>query len=395
MKKYKLISLSLGWCGANLLIPSISLAQGQFVPTLPPPSNNSQTLPPAPNNTSLPREIPPGTFNSNQFAPPKTSSPPIYEDDELNPLKTYYLDTGDGITINVERFVDFNTTGQIDPEGNIAIPIVGRINLKGLTTKEVETKISKLLGSQYLQQEPKVSVFLIAPRPVKITIVGEVSRPGFYNLGAGIAVNDILLVAGGSTRNADLRSIIVRRQLPNNEIIERKIDLFTPLQTGQQLPDIRFQGGDTIIVSKLQTGDDQDYNRDLIAKTSLVQQTIRVRLWNEAGGGIGVLNVPNGSTFLDILGNVGLANRQLVDINNIALLRYDPDTGGVVTQPINGKQAIRGDLSQNVLLQDEDVIIVGRTLLGKVINALNIITQPFQSLFSFIAFVDTLEDLFD
>lgn len=395
-RKYKLISLSLGWCSTNLfLFPSLSLAQEKFVPTLPPPSNIPQSLPPAPTNNNLPTEIPRGTFNSNEFMPPKTASPAVYKDDALNPLNIYYLDTGDGVIINVERFFDFNTSGPIDAEGNIMMPIAGRMNLKGLTLKEAEAKISNFLGTNYLQQKPKVNVVLSAPRAVKLTIVGEVSRPGFYNLATGISVNELLFAAGGSTRNADLRSIIVRRELPNQEIIERKIDIFTPLQTGQQLPTINFQGGDTIIVSKLEVGTDQDYNRDLIAKTSLVQQTIKVRLWNEAIGGIGVLNVPNGSTVLDILGNVGAANQQLVDINNIGLLRYDSEKGGVITQMIDGKRAIRGDISQNVVLQDEDVIIVGRTLLGKVINALNIITQPFQSLFSFVAFINTLENLFN
>jgi polysaccharide export outer membrane protein len=393
MNQYKLISLTLGWCSANLLIPSLTLAQSQFVPTLPSTPTNPQPVPPPPN--SLPSQIPPGTFNSNQFLPSQTSSPPLYRDEELNPLKIYYLDSGDGIAINVERFFDFNTTGLLDPDGNIIMPIVGRLNLKNLTLKEAEEKISRLLGSQYLQQNPRVSVGLIAPRPVKLTIVGEVTRPGFYNLATGISINEVLLVAGGSTRNADLRSIILRRQLPNNTVIERKIDLFTPLQMGQQLPNIPFQGGDTIIVSKLEVGTDQDYNRDLIAKTGLVQQTIRVRLWNEAVGGIGVLNVPSGSTVLDILGNLGSTNQQLIDFNSIALLRYDPERGGVITQNIDGKRAIRGDLAQNVMLQDEDVIIVGRTLLGKIVGALGLVTQPFQSLFSFVAFINTLENLFN
>jgi polysaccharide biosynthesis/export protein len=398
MPKYKLIPLSLCWCSANLFCPLVGLAQDKFVPTLPPISNNSQELPPAPNsnNNYLPSEIPSGTFNSDDFIPPKSTTPPVYKDDTLNPLNIYYLNIGDGISINVERFADFNTSGQIDPEGNILIPIVGRMNLKGLTLKEAEAKISNHLGSLYLQKKPKVNVILSSPRPTKLTIVGEVFRPGFYNLGPGVAINDLLTLAGGSTKNADLRSIIIRRQLSNNKIIERKIDIFTPLQTGQPLPNIAFQGGDTVIISKMEVGNDQDYNRDLIAKTSLVQQTIRVRFWTEGGSGIGVVTVPNGSTILDILNSATANNnQQLIDGTNVALLRYDPEKGGVITQRIDGKRAIKGDISQNVTLQDEDVIIVGRTLLGKVIGALGLITQPFQSLFSFVAFINTLDNLFN
>ncbi len=394
-----LLSTTICWCGTNWLIfPSISLAQEtEVVPTLPSFPSTPQDIPPSPDTNYLPEQIPPGTFDSDSdFIPPKNISPPLYRnDDPSNAFNIYYLDEGDGVSVNVERFPDFNTSSRIDPEGNLVMPIVGRISLIGLTVEQAETKISNILGQLYLKNNPKVRVILIAPRSVKLTIVGEVSRPGFYNVGPGSPVDGILQRAGGGTRNADLRSVIIRRRLPDDSVIERRLDLFTPLQTGEELPNVNFQGGDTIIVSKLGVGEDQDYNRDLIAKTSLVQQSITVRLWNEGSGGIRAINVRNGTSALNILGSVGLNNEQLADIRNIALLRFDSEKGGIITQTIDAKRAIRGDIAQDLILQDEDIIIIGRTLLGKVIDALDLVSTPFQSVFSFLAFFNTLDRILD
>ena len=360
----------------------------QTVPTLP---AYPQILPPPETSEA---QIPPGTFKTD-FIPPQGYSPPAFEDNPSNPFNVYRLGVGDAITVNVERFPEFSFTSVIDPEGNIFVPILGQISLLDFTLEEVETKISTTLGSTYLQENPKVTARLTGPRPVEVTILGEIVRPGFYVFPPGIPINNILVAVGGSTKDADLRSIILRRSLSDGTVIERKVDVFTPLQTGKKLPNIRLQGGDTIIVSKMEVGSDQGYDRDLLARTSLVQQTIRVRIWNRAIGGISVINVATGTTMLDILANVGANNPELVNIREIGLLRFDPENGGVIKQFIDGKTAITGDLAQDVLLQDEDVLVVGRTLFGKIIAALNIVTRPFRDLFSFIAFINTLYNVID
>ena len=363
-------------------------AFSQTVPTLPaypqimPPPETSET------------QIPPGTFKTD-FIPPQGYSPPTFEDDPSNPFNIYRLGVGDAITVNVERFPEFSFTSVLDPEGKIFVPIVGQISLLDFTLEEVEEKISTTLGTTYLQENPKVTAVLTGPRPVEVTILGEIVRPGYYVLPPGIAINNVIEIVGGSTKDADLRSIVLRRSLSDGTLIERKVDVFTPLQTGKKLPNIRLQGGDTIIVSKMELGSDQGYDRDLLARTSLVQQTIRVRIWNRAIGGISVINVAAGTTMLDILANVGANNPELVNIREIGLLRFDPESGGVIKQFIDGKTAITGDIAQNVVLQDEDVLVVGRTLFGQLIAALNIVTRPFRDLFSFIAFINTIANVID
>ena len=339
-------------------------------------------------------ELSPPTFTPNN-PPPANYSPPKFEKNNAQQFNTYRLDIGDSVSINVPLFPEFSTAGVINPEGQILMPIVGRISLAGLSLAEAEQKIIYELSNRYLQTEPEVFVVLAAPRPAQITILGEIVRPGFYSFVGGSPLNVALSAAGGSTKDADLRSIVVRRSLVDGSVIERTVDLYTPLLNSQTLPDVRLQGGDTIIVNKLAIGGDRDYDRSLIAKTTLPQQTIRVRIiapLNRGGNSLRNITLPNGSTFLDAIAVLPGGDGILIRVEKVALMRFDREQGKVLTQTLNTRKALNGDLAENVNLQDEDVIIVSRTLIGKIFNAFTVLTRPIRDFFSFQRFID---DIFD
>ncbi len=279
----------------------------------------------------------------------------------------------------------FNFQGVISPEGNILVPEVGTVSLQGLTLAEAQEKIRLSLSK--ILVEPIVAVSLVRPRPVRVTISGEVFRPGIYPVNSPIPrVTDVLLTAGGSTMMADLRQITVRRQLVDGSVISKTIDLYSPLQNGSSPPTLRLQDGDAIIVSRREVGSDDDYDRNLVARSSLAVPQIKIRVLNYAAGGITTVSLPNGSNFIDALSGVSTNNAKLT---KIALIRFDPERGQAITQKLNGKKALAGDASQNVPLQNNDVIVIGRTLIGQITNTLTTITRPFFDIRSFIRFFET------
>ncbi|WP_088242034.1 polysaccharide biosynthesis/export family protein [Calothrix rhizosoleniae] len=279
----------------------------------------------------------------------------------------------------------FNFQGVISPEGNILVPEVGAVSLQGLTLSEAQEKIRLSLSK--ILVEPIVAVSLVSPRPVRVTISGEVFRPGIYPVNSPIPrVTDVLLTAGGSTMMADLRQITVRRQLVDGSVISKTIDLYSPLQNGSSPPTLRLQDGDAIIVSRREVGSDDDYDRNLVARSSLAVPQIKIRVLNYAAGGITTVSLPNGSNFIDALSGVSTNNAKLT---KIALIRFDPERGQAITQKLNGKKALGGDASQNVPLQNNDVIVIGRTLIGQITNTLTTITRPFFDIRSFIRFFET------
>lgn len=365
------------FAGVNLAQTSIDLPELQESGV-----NQQQPLPTEPS----PRPTP--TFEKFEI-PPRGYSPKPFEEETSKQFSVYHLDLGDSLSVSVKDFPEFNFSGALDPDGNILVPILGRIPVVGLTLDEVEAKIRYELGRRYLKQEPEVIASLAGIRPVQLTVLGEVVRPGFYSLGAGSSLTGVLLAAGGGSPNADLRAIIIRRPLLDGTVLEEKIDLYTPLIKGVSLPDVPLRGGDTVIVSRLEVGKDKDYDRYFISRTTLTQQSITVRVLvpvEPSGVALRNLQLPSSSTLLDALASLppedGLRIR-----NEIALMRFDPERGGVVTQELDRSAAIKdGNIAQNVPLQDEDVIIVSRTLFGKILSAFRVLTQPIRDLSGFTNF---------
>ncbi|MBW4480987.1 MAG: polysaccharide export protein [Tildeniella torsiva UHER 1998/13D] len=321
---------------------------------------------------------------------PNTSIPNIAFDD-------YRLGPGDGIFVGVQRFPDLSFPATLDIQGNVVMPLAGTLNLTGLTLEETRETIFNLYN-QYVVN-PDVSVILTTQRPVEVTVVGEVPRPGLYPLQAP-QLSVALLTAGGSTTLADLRLVQVDRPLETGEIISRTIDLFTPLLQGEPIPQVRLQDGDVITVPRLTPEAVESYDRALVATSTLARPEITIRVLNRAAGGrggearFGSINLRNGSRFLDALAVAGV-NPDVAAYNRIAVLRFNPETGSADTIMVDATAAVNGDLTQNIPLQENDILVVDRNLLARVSYALNTFTQPFRDVLGFLLFFDSLTDSAD
>jgi polysaccharide export outer membrane protein len=426
----------------------VSLQVGVFL-TTPMQIVVAQPLPPEGQSPGQPPSPPPGAEvvppSANNEVSPQLSRYLLGPGDGINvilqrPPGPYRLGIGDAISVSVQRFPDLSFQAQINPEGNIIVPLLGTVSLQGLTLAEAQAKIRSglnryvidpvivlslvgqrpdfsfqavispegnivvpqvgtvslqglsleeaqekiRLGLSRIFVDPIVVVSLAGTRPVQVTISGEVFRPGIYPIGSPTPrVADALLIAGGSTLTADLRQIQVRRKLMDGSVVSQTIDLYAALQNGGSIPNLRLQDGDAITIPRREVGSDDGYDRNLVARSSLAQPQIRVRVLNYAAGGIAIQALANGSTFVDALGGINL---DTADLRNIALVRFDAERGRAVTQKLDAKKALGGDASQNVPLQDNDVIVVGRNLIGRITNLLSTITQPFFNVRSFLDF---------
>jgi len=272
------------------------------------------------------------------------------------PVGPYHLEIGDTINVFVQRFPDLSFQAQINPEGNIIVPLLGNLQLQGLTLADAQAKIRSSLnryvinpvivlsltgqrpdlnfqaaispegniaipqvGTVYLQGlsleeaqekvrmalshlivDPVVTVSLAGTRPVQVTIIGQVFRPGIYTANSALPrIADTLQLAGGSTLAADLRQVQVRRKLVDGSVISQNINLYAAIQNGNSVPNLRLQDGDTIVVPHREVGADDGYDRNLIAHSTLAVSQIKVRVLNYTGGGIMIETLPNGSTFTD------------------------------------------------------------------------------------------------
>jgi polysaccharide biosynthesis/export protein len=322
---------------------------------------------------------------------PLRSSAPVNSILSPDNFEIYRLGPGDSVYVNVLRFPDLSFQGTIDQQGNMVIPLAGALSFQGLTVEQAREQIRVKLDRYVIN--PQVDVILIAQRPVQVTVAGEVVKPGFYPLQAP-QLATALVAAGGTTGLADLRSVRIRRTLENGSVLEQDVDLFSPLRDSQSIPDVRLADGDTVIIPTLTAATDEQYDRNLVARSTLAQQQINIRVLNRAtptGGTISRIQLPNGSTFLDALTTIS-PDLSSANLREIALIRFDVQQGKAIEVELNGKAAIMGDMSQNPRLEHNDVIVVGRNLIARITNTLNTFTQPFRDVLGFLLFFDSLTD---
>jgi polysaccharide export outer membrane protein len=105
----------------------------------------------------------------------------------------------------------------VRPDGMISLPLLDDIRASGLTAMELREVIAKKLV-EYMPA-PEVSVIVTDVRSFKVSVMGEVAKPGRYELRSKTTVLDIVAQSGGFTQFAARSKIVVLR--PNGKKIER------------------------------------------------------------------------------------------------------------------------------------------------------------------------------
>jgi polysaccharide biosynthesis/export protein len=121
----------------------------------------------------------------------------------------YRLAAGDQIEVTIFGEPDLSRTVAIKPDGVIALPLVNQVKASGKTASQLEAELTRLY-SRYLKT-PSVSVIVRQFRMDRVYVMGEVSRPGRYDLTDDMTVLDALTLAGGPTDKGNLDGLQVGR----------------------------------------------------------------------------------------------------------------------------------------------------------------------------------------
>jgi polysaccharide export outer membrane protein len=203
MKKYLYLSSLL--VGTLFLYP-IHVHAEETTPR-PNSSRNNPTIRQESKNGSEDREIE-NTDRSGANAEP-----------EITPLN-YRLAKEDAVRISVFREPELTTVSQVDDEGMIRMLLIGKIKVLGLTLDEVADLASEKLNQDYLV-EPKVTASIMGYSRKQFVILGPVRMPGVYSLSGGKKTDllQVLATAGGLSRIADERDILIQRKVDGKETL--------------------------------------------------------------------------------------------------------------------------------------------------------------------------------
>jgi protein involved in polysaccharide export with SLBB domain len=154
----------------------------------------------------------------------------------------YVLGTGDGLTINLWGGISQSLTRVVDREGKIVLPEAGSLVVAGLTLEHAQTAIADALKQQF--HNVQVDITITRLRSVRIYVVGDVQKPGAYDLSSLSTPLNALYAAGGPTGVGSLRIV---RHYRGAQLV-REVDLYDFLLHGIRMDDERLQSGDTLLV---------------------------------------------------------------------------------------------------------------------------------------------------
>lgn len=285
----------------------------------------------------------------------------------------YTLGPGDTLTLT---FLDpeLKSIGggiTILPDGTAVLPLIGSAQLTGLTIGQATRWLTSLYQKQVVR--PDLLLSLRTARPTKVTVIGEVLKPGFLELGGIPRVVTAIQKAGGISPNADIRRVLLRRVVGQSGAQKQTfVDLSQLFLMGNQFQNPVLFDGDTVIVGRATEPIPDEVVR--IGKTNLAPASINVTILGEVKTA-GTIPLPANTPLVEAIFRAGGLKKWRANKNHIELIRFN-DNGTTTRQVFSYKDDLNVSNGFNPPLRDRDTIIVNRTFYGEAIDALTDIAVP-------------------
>ena len=353
--------------------------------------------------------------------------------DSNRELEDYIVDIGDNLFLNFFPASELSGFYAVNDEGEIYLPRLGRTNVRGLTTSDLEKfleeKYSKFLIS------PDIIVNIAIFRDVNIMISGEVRYPGLYKFapyksasidnfrtslfsltpvpksdelalpglpettinnvpitqnklsnefstkneeGNLTTISDVIRKSGGITSFSDLERIEILRDIPISKGGGKKIaviNLNKFIENSDTTNDIRLFDGDHIFIPTLKNPKESQVPKSVL--TGLSPRFIRVNVSGRVNNSGSFLLPLEGtlSDALDITGPIKPLSGKVI------LIRYNKD-GTILKKKISySSNAPRGS-RKNPFVKEGDLITVTQSILGKTTAVLSEVTAPFLGIYT-------------
>lgn len=147
-----------------------------------------------------------------------SGSIPSFIKPKIDPL-THLLAVGDIVEFNLEALRESPTQElrssnfTVRADGTLELPIVGQIEVIGKKLAQLSVEVEARLRKKL--RNPKFRLSLVSVAPVQVLILGEVARPGRYDIAPGSGFQEAVAVAGGFTPLADPNAILIQDGLTN------------------------------------------------------------------------------------------------------------------------------------------------------------------------------------
>ncbi len=315
---------------------------------------------------------PPAVTTATRFASPSV-------DPGIGSVR-YRLGPGDRLTMSVFMVEGYAAQVEVLGDGTINLPRLGSVPVWGLTLDEARQRITE--GYDRFLRNPLVYLDLVAPRPVRVTLLGEVQKPGFYTLtqgsqaatlaAAGPATTgttittagwptlvDAVQRAGGITAVANLAEVVLTRPspMPGGRVVEYRFDYQELLMNNTSTVNPLLYDGDMVRVARSEVPKPSDV---LIrtAASNFAPDTIGVTVVGEVRQP-GLMQVRSNSPLAAAVIAAGDVDPGRANAREIRLIRVQP-SGEIDVRSIAFDPSAALDSPANPALHNGDMVVVPR-----------------------------------
>ena len=155
----------------------------------------------------------------------------------------YRLGAGDLVRIVVFDHDELSVDARVSQTGNITFPLVGLVSVAGLSTREAELLLARRLIEGGFVKQPEVSILVEEYQSQKVSVMGQVAKPGQYPLDASKKILDMLAMAGGVLNDTAADEATLVRADGKREVVDLQ-----KLFDGDPSVNYAVHDGDTVFV---------------------------------------------------------------------------------------------------------------------------------------------------
>ena len=165
--------------------------------------------------------------------------------DHAGELGEYRIGPEDILQISVWKNEAMSRTVPVRPDGKISLPLLNDVQAAGLTPIQLRDILIKRMV-EYVPA-PEVSIIVLEVRSFKVSVIGEVPRPGRYELKSWTTVLDVLAMVGGFNQFASRSKIVVLR--PEGKAMKRiPFNYNKVISEGGEQENFYLRPGDMVVV---------------------------------------------------------------------------------------------------------------------------------------------------
>jgi polysaccharide biosynthesis/export protein len=159
--------------------------------------------------------------------------------------KPVTIASGDLLEVTVYGLEDMAQKARVDSDGNISLQLLGQVHVAGLTAHAVEKQLDTLSMEKGILKDPHFGVFVKEDVQGGVSVLGEVAKPGIYEMQGTRHLLEVISAAGGVTNKAGSTANVTRRDDPGHVTAVKLTD------EGQDpASNVAIYPGDTVVVSK-------------------------------------------------------------------------------------------------------------------------------------------------